>query len=130
MKLDVNHTSSNTKVYVKMEEGGFLLDEIKVQGNIPLLIAKGDTLVVNPSAVQTQQGAAAIEIIKQVPGIEITSSGSIIAFGELLRRTYVGGSTLFGRNVLSGLINLDADYLELLILNWRMQNQNLYFYND
>ena len=112
MKLDVNHTSSNTKVYVKMEEGGFLLDEIKVQGNIPLLIAKGDTLVVNPRAVQTQQGAAAIEIIKQVPGIEITSSGSIIAFGELLRRTYVGGSTLFGRNVLSGLINLDADLVK------------------
>ena len=103
VKLDVNHTSSNSKVYVKLEEGGFLLDEIKVKGNIPLVIAKGDTLIVNPKAVQTQQGAAAIEI---------NSSGTIMAFGEILRRTYVGGSTLFGRDVLSGLVNLDADLVK------------------
>ena len=112
VKLDINHTSSNTKVYVQMEEGGFLLDEIKVQGNIPLLISKGDTLIVNSKAVQTQQGAAAIEIIKQVPGIEISSSGAVMAFGEVLKRTYVGGSTLFGRDVLSALNNLDADLVK------------------
>ncbi len=111
-KTPVSHNLKETGMYSVLEEQGFLLEEVKVKGNIPLVMVKGDTLVVNPKAVETQQGAAAIEIIKQVPGIEITSGGAIMAFGKVLQRTYVGGTTLFGTNVFSALKNLDAELVK------------------
>ncbi|MBQ8034411.1 MAG: outer membrane beta-barrel protein [Bacteroidales bacterium] len=109
---EINHNSSNSVIEALLTETGFMLDEIKVKGNIPLILKKGDTLVVNPVAVETQQGAAAIEIIKQVPGIEISNSGAVMVFGEPLKRSYVGGSTLFGTGVLTALNTLDANLIK------------------
>lgn len=105
----VNHFSSETKKDLQMKEETFLLDAIKLKGEIPLLTLRGDTVVINPLAVKTMEGDAAIEIIRQVPGIKIDEmSGIITAFGEPLTRTYVGGKLIFGEDAKVALDNLDA----------------------
>lgn len=111
-KTEFEHSTSRSSIDAFLSEKGLVLEAIKVKGSIPLVIKRGDTLVVNPVAVETKQGAAAIEIIKQVPGIELTESGGLTVYGEPLRRSYVGGSTLFGTGVLTALKNLDADLVK------------------
>lgn len=111
-KTELEHTTSKSTVDAFLSESGLLLESIKVKGSIPLVIKRGDTLVVNPAAVQTKQGAAAIEIIKQVPGIELEEGGGLTIYGEPLRRSYVGGSTLFGTGVLTALKNIDAELVK------------------
>ncbi len=111
-EADIEHYQGKSSVEAPMKEGGFILEAVKVKGNIPLTIFRGDTVVVNPLAVETKQGAAAIEIIKQVPGIEITGNGSIKAFGKTLQRSYVGGSSLFGSDVLAALQGVDAELVK------------------
>ena len=106
------HSSKQSTIDAILSEGSVLLEAIKVKGDIPLVLRKGDTLVVNPLAVETPIGAAAIEIIKQVPGIEITEGGGLTVNGEPLVRSYVGGSQLFGSGVLTALQNLDADLVK------------------
>lgn len=111
-EADFNHSSKKSNIEAPMVESSFILDMVKVKGNIPLTIFRGDTVIVNPLAVQTKQGAAAIEIIKQVPGVEISKSGTIMAFGKILQRSYVGGNSLFGSNVLAALQGVDADLVK------------------
>ena len=106
------HSSGQSTIEAILSENTQFLEAIKVKGDIPLILRKGDTLVVNPLAVETPVGAAAIEIIKQVPGIEITEDGGMTVFGEQLARSYVGGTTLFGTGVLTALKNLDADLVK------------------
>lgn len=110
--VEIEHKDSQTDVSTMMKESPILLSSIKVEGDIPLVIQRGDTIVVNPKAVETRSGAAAIEIVKQVPGIEISPYGSITAFGEPLKRTYVGGEAMFGHDFLAALKNIDADMVK------------------
>ncbi len=105
----VKHTIASTKKDIQMKEEIFLLDAIKVKGEIPLLTTRGDTVVINPLAVKTMEGDAAIEILRQVPGIKINEiTGAITAFGKVLTRTYVGGKLIFGEDARVALDNLDA----------------------
>ncbi len=106
------HENNPTDIEVVMEEQRFILDEIKIKGEIPLIINRGDTVVINPKAVETQEGAAAIDIIKNVPGIEVTSTGIINAFGKPVQRTYVEGFPLFGKEVMEALLGVGADMVK------------------
>ncbi|MBR6246545.1 MAG: hypothetical protein IKR15_04225, partial [Bacteroidales bacterium] len=69
---------------------------------------KGDTVIFNAAAVRTMEGDYAVEILRQMPGVEI-KDGSIYVNGEKVRRTYVNGILLFGDDPSSALTNILAE---------------------
>ncbi len=73
------------------------LNEITVKGNVPLIIRSGDTLKFNAAAVKLMEGDVALEILKKMPGVEISESG-IKVYGKDIARTYVNDKMVFGKD--------------------------------
>lgn len=74
----------------------------------PKVMVKGDTIFYNAAAVELMEGDDAIEILRNMPGVEVLKDG-IRIISEDVARTYVDGKLLFGKNVMTALNNLPAD---------------------
>ncbi len=73
----------------------------------PLSI-KGDTLVFHAAAVKTNAGEKAIDILEQMPGVEV-SSNSVSVLNEEVKNVYIDGALLFGEAPMKALNNLAAE---------------------
>lgn len=68
----------------------------------------GDTIVFKASAVKTQKGEMAIDILEQMPGVEVTDNG-IKVMNEDVKNVYIDGALLFGDAPMKALQSLAAD---------------------
>lgn len=84
-----------------------VLDAAKIEAEIPVATMKGDTLVYNAAAVALQQGDYAIDLLKQMPGVEVKDRQILIS-GKHIRRTYVNGALIFGLDPMAGMENLQG----------------------
>jgi len=99
--------SARTLVDITLTEKEHTLNEAQVTARVPLITMVGDTLRINAAAVKLMEGDLALEILKQVPGVEISESG-IKVLGRDVARTYVNKRMIFGSNKMTALINLPA----------------------
>ena len=106
VKKDV-HISQMSKIVINLTEKERILDEAKVTARLPLITMVGDTLRINAAAVKLMEGDLALEILKQIPGVEINESG-ITVLGKNIAKTYVNKRIIFGRDQMSALTNLPA----------------------
>ena len=85
VKLNGNNdrdTISIDDFCLKMDE--HLLDEVTVKGSVLRFYMRGDTVVFNPSAFRTQDGARLLELIEQLPGVSL-KDGKLLWNGEPLK---------------------------------------------
>ena len=66
-----------------------------------------DTIVFNAAAVKTDKGDMAIDILEQMPGVEVTEDG-VKVLGEQVKNVYIDGALLFGNAPMKALNNLSA----------------------
>lgn len=93
---------------VELLPQGKKLDASVVSADAPLYTMKGDTLVYNASAVKTLPGDYAIDILRQMPGAEVSNFGIKIG-GKTIARTYVNGILIFGRDPVAAVRNIAAE---------------------
>jgi hypothetical protein len=110
-----------TSVSIAMKAKTVTLPEMTVKGEVPLIAMHGDTMKFNAAAVALMDGDVALEILKQVPGVEITELG-ITVLGKNVRRTYVNRRMIFGRNEMAALVNLPAS--EVVSINTYEEYEN------
>ena len=67
-----------------------------------------DTVIFKASAVKVQKGEMAIDILEQMPGVEVTEDG-IKVMNEQVKNVYVDGALLFGDAPMTALKNLAAE---------------------
>lgn len=79
-----------------------------VSAEVSPIEIRGDTLVYQPAAVNTMVGESALEILRQMPGVEIKDN-AIYINGQRVKRAYVNGTMLFGDNPMAPLNTLMAD---------------------
>lgn len=79
-----------------------------IKESVPPLTISGDTLVFNPAAVKTNKGEMAIDVLEQMPGVEV-SNGSVTILNEKLENVYVDGALLFGDAPMKALEQLPAE---------------------
>ena len=99
--------TAKTRVNVNFIEKDRTLIEVRVTASVPLITMKGDTLRFNAAAVKLMEGDLALEILKQIPGVEISSSG-ISVLGQNIAKTYVNKRMIFGRDQMAALTNMPA----------------------
>ena len=85
-----------------------VLAEASVTSEAPLVTHRKDTTIYNSAAVRTMEGDYAIEILRQMPGVEIRN-GKIYVDGQQVKRTYVNGRLIFGNGVITPFGSLLAD---------------------
>ena len=78
------------------------IDAVVVEARMQFFSVKGDTIQFNPAAVKLLDGDMALDIMKKMPGVEITNSGVKI-MGESIAVTYVNGEAIYGNNALGAL---------------------------
>ena len=118
--LKISHLSYNTEegiydlvagdnvIYFTMTEKVREIEESKVTAEVPLMRILQDTTIYYAAAVPTDEWDSALEIIRQLPGFEV-SGKSITVNGERVARTYVNGVQIFGNNPLTAFEALYAD---------------------
>jgi hypothetical protein len=89
-----------------------LLEAVEVtEERLPLQF-KGDTLVYNAQAFETQAHDNVEALIKQLPGLQVDRDGQVKAQGERVDRILVDGQEFFGDNPAVALKNLPADAVD------------------
>ena len=89
---------------LKMDE--HLLSEVTVEGRVRRFYMRGDTVVFNPEAFKTQDGARLVELIEQLPGVTI-NNGKLLWNGEPLK-LMMNGQTAFSEAMLTSLLPVEA----------------------
>ena len=72
------------------------------------MLVRGDTLIYNTRSVRTMDSETALEILRQLPGVEIRENG-ISVFGEPVRETFVNGIKVYGDDPMAALKSLMAE---------------------
>ncbi|MFM2267992.1 MAG: hypothetical protein RL757_1433 [Bacteroidota bacterium] len=78
---------------------------------IPIKINK-DTIEFNATAFKTEPNAAAEDLVKKLPGVEIDKSGNVTAQGERVQKVRVNGKEFFGSDPKMALQNIPADAID------------------
>ena len=71
---------------IQLDENVKLLKEVEVKGTAAQLVVKGDTLEYNATAFKTQENAVVEDLLKKLPGVEISSDGKIMLNGEEVKK--------------------------------------------
>jgi hypothetical protein len=89
---------------LKMDE--HLLGEVTVEGRVRRFYMRGDTVVFNPEAFKTQDGARLIELIELLPGVSI-NDGKLLWNGEPLK-LMMNGQQAFSEAMLTNVLPVEA----------------------
>ena len=73
-----------------------MLKMVQVTGRARRFTVKGDTIVFHPEAFHLQEGTRLDELIKQLPGVQVNSDGSLSWNGKPIRITMDGESLMGG----------------------------------
>lgn len=87
------------------------LDEVVVEGEIPPIRMKKDTLEFNASSFKVRPDANVETLLKQLPGIEIDSDGKITKDGKEVNQILVNGKSFFDKDGKIALQSLPADII-------------------
>lgn len=97
---------------IQLEENVKLLKEVQVKGTAAQLVVKGDTVEYNAAAFKTTENAAVEELLKKLPGVEITAEGKIMVNGEEIKKIRVDGKKFFNGDIEQATKNLPADLID------------------
>ncbi|MDR1720469.1 MAG: hypothetical protein LBR67_10190 [Dysgonamonadaceae bacterium] len=84
------------------------LDEVVVSARMAMYRVKGDTTIFFPAAVKTLEGDPVLEVLRQMPGVEVYGDGSVIIDGKRVERSYVNGRLIFGADPREAVKQIEA----------------------
>ena len=108
------HSENDTVRFdqVKLSENSVFLDEVVVTGIRPAVVAKEDTLEFNAGSFHTSPNATVEDLLKKLPGVEVSNDGSISSGGKTITKILVNGKEFFNDDPQAATKNLTADMVE------------------
>jgi hypothetical protein len=107
---------------LRLQSSAVKTQEIEVSERAARVEVKGDTLEYNAKAFKTDKNAAAEDLIRKLPGIEV-ENGTVKAQGENVRRVLVDGKPFFGDDPTAVLKNLPAEIIDRIQVSDQMSDQ-------
>lgn len=97
---------------INLTENVQLLKEIDVKGTAAQLVVKGDTVEYNAAAFKMQENAVVEDLLKRLPGVEVSAEGKITVNGQDIKRIRVDGKKFFDGDIEMATKNLTADMVD------------------
>jgi hypothetical protein len=97
---------------VRLQPVSSELEAIEIQAERVPVTVRRDTIEFNAGSFKTKQNAVVEDLLKKLPGVEVSSDGTITAQGEQVRRVTVDGKNFFGSDPKLATRNLPADAVE------------------
>lgn len=102
---------------IKMEDKTNELDAVVIEGEIPPIRIKQDTLEFNASSFKVRPDANVEALLKQLPGIAIDSDGKITHNGKPVNEILVNGKPFFDTDGKMALKSLPAEMIDKVQLS-------------
>jgi hypothetical protein len=97
---------------IQLQENVLALKELEVRGTAAQLVVKGDTLEYNATAFKVAENAVAEDLLKRLPGVEITAEGKITVNGQEIKKIRVDGKKFFDGDIEMATKNLPAEMID------------------
>ncbi len=107
-----------------MEDIGVTLKGVEVKGETPPVVVKKDTLEINASTLKVKENAVVEDLLKKVPGVEVSKDGTITTQGETIKKVRVDGKDFMGSDPLLATRNLPADMVDKIQIIDDMSEQS------
>lgn len=97
---------------VRMTADKVMLDEVKILAAATPVVVKEDTLVYNADAFRVADGAMLEDLVKKLPGAQLSKDGKLVMNGKEIKKILVDGRDFFSDNPQMSLKNLPANMVE------------------
>ncbi len=97
---------------IRLKEDDHELQEVKAVGTIQRQEQRGDTTIFNAAAFKVNPDATTEDLIKKMPGMVVSSDGSVTHGGETVKKVLVDGKEFFGSDASIALKNIDASMVD------------------
>ena len=113
-----------------LEENVVQIGDVIVQGQRAPVQQRGDTTQYNADAFKTNVDATSSDLVKKMPGIEVTSSG-VTANGENIQQVLLDGKRFFGQDPLLSLNTIPAEVVDkVLVYDEQSERSKLTGFDD
>ena len=97
---------------IKLEENAEYIDAATISAKGNPIVVKKDTIEFNASAFNVGENAMLEDLLKKMPGMEVSEDGSVTINGETVDKITVGGKTFFFNDPNAALKNLPAKIVD------------------
>lgn len=111
-EIRVTGSESKRIADIILTEDGKLLSDLVISAKATEVVVRGDTIEYNAESFKTSQGAVLEELIKKLPGAEISESGEITINGKSISQIMVDGKRFFESDPKVAIKNLPAELIE------------------
>ncbi len=108
-------TMANKDIILKnihLQEDAHLLGEVEVRGTAAQMVVKGDTTEFNATAFKTNQNAVVEDLLKRLPGVEVSTEGKITVNGQAITKIRVNGKKFFNDDTEMATKNIPAELID------------------
>jgi len=88
------------------------MDDVLILAERPPVIIKKDTIEFNASAFKTLPTALVEDLLKKLPGVDVSKDGSITVNGKSVNKVLVEGKEFFGSDIRIATRNLPANIID------------------
>ena len=88
------------------------LAEVKIQAEATPVVVRDDTVVFNADAFHVVEGAMVEDLVKKLPGAELSSDGTLTIGGKEVTKILIGGKEYFANDPQVTLKNLPANMVK------------------
>jgi hypothetical protein len=97
---------------IKMEQDKQVIDAASVSATGNPIVIKKDTIEYNASSFKTTDNDMLEDLLKKLPGVEVSEDGTVTANGETITKITIGGKTFFLDDPQLASKNLPAKMIE------------------
>lgn len=105
LQVNKNHPLTNMGV-IALKYTGSLLAGVTVKAEAPLIERRIDKTVINVTKSITSDGATVLEVVRKLPGVQVSAEGQISMYGKSGITVYIDGKpTYLSAGDLASLLN-------------------------
>lgn len=97
---------------IKLQTNAALLDAVEVTARQAQVEMKADTFVYNAGAYRVPEGSALEELVKKLPGAEVSEDGTIKINGKEVKKIMIDGKEFFDSDTKMAMKNLPTNMVE------------------
>ena len=99
---------------IALSADAIMMQEAVVVGHVPPVQMSEDTVVFNSAAYRVSEGSALEELVKKLPGAEVSDDGSITINGKTVSKILLDGKEFFGSDMEMAMKNIPVEMVEKL----------------
>lgn len=95
-----------------LSDGAIMLGEAVVIGKAPEVVVRNDTVEYNADSYKTTEGSVLEDLLKKMPGVEVSSEGKITVNGKEIKKVLIDGKEFFSDDPKVASKNLPTKMIE------------------